>query len=415
MILTPDKTFTWNGLKINEYLLTNHNPNKIAMPAGPRKKTVAITVHNTNSISVASGTTEAEQYTRATVNNAMDTVRVHFYVDDYCAWQNLPLDYVNWSCADGTANPNSGNNTTVAIEVIGSTGKAEANAIKLIAYLLNKYNLTIESGLRSHTYWLNVRDGVSGSIDYLNTRKHPYKWCPLYILPHWDTFKSQCAAALASLKTSTGTPAAQTEMYRIRKSWADVKSQIGAFTSLDNAKKAWKEGYTIYNSKGEVVYPTAESTPVQPKPSTPVAAPVKEKTIDVIYRARTTKWLSEIKNCNDTNDMGYSGIEYTPIRCLAAKASEGILKYRVHLLGGGWLSWISKYNLNDMYHGYAGLPNQQIDAIQVQLTGVDGYEAQYRVSTTKSNGYYPWVLGVSDYAGVLGRAIDKIQIKIVKK
>jgi len=129
----------------------------------------------------------------------MDTVRVHYYVDDYCAWQNLPLDWVNWSCADGTSNPNSGNNTTVAIEVIGNTGKAEANAIKLIAYLLNKYNLDIDSGLRSHTYWLNVRDGITGTIEYLNTRKHPYKWCPLYILPHWDTFKENCRATLKSL------------------------------------------------------------------------------------------------------------------------------------------------------------------------------------------------------------------------
>ena len=421
MILTPDNVTYINGVKVNQYLLTDNknNPNKIAMPAGNRKKTVAITVHNTNSISVASGTTEAEQYTRATRNNAMDTVRVHFYVDDYCAWQNLPLDYVNWSCADGTANPNSGNNTTVAIEVIGSTGKAEANAIKLIAYLLNKYNLTVESGLRSHTYWLNVRDGVSGSIDYLNTRKHPYKWCPLYILPHWDTFKSQCAAALASLKTSTGTSAA--EMYRIRKSWAEAGSQIGAYTSLENAKKAWKEGYVIYNSKGEAVYPTSSNStpaaqPSKPAQSTTPAKPTTPtKNIDVIYKVRTNKWLGEIKNCNDTNDMGYAGIERFPIRCLMAKVSEGVLHYRVHIIGGGWLGWITKYNINDWYNGYAGLPTQQIDGVQAYLTGVDGYEVQYRVSSAQSNSYYPWVTGLNDYAGVFGRTIDKVQMKIVKK
>lgn len=412
MILTPDKTFTWNGLKINEYLLTNHNPNKIAMPAGPRKKTVAITVHNTNSISVASGTTEAEQYTRATVNGAMDTVRVHFYVDDYCAWQNLPLDWVNWSCADGTSNPNSGNNTTVAIEVIGNTGQAEANAIKLIAYLLNKYNLDIDSGLRSHTYWLNVRDGITGTIEYLNTRKHPYKWCPLYILPHWGTFKENCRAALKSLQ-EVSKPA--TEMYRIRKSWNDPKSQIGAYSSLENAKKAWKEGYVIYNSKGEAVYPTT-TEPVKPtEPTAPVKPTTPVKNIDVIYRVRTSKWLSEIKNCNDINDMGYAGIENVPINCLVAKASEGTLRYRVHIIGGGWLSWISKYNISDLYNGYAGLPSYNIDAIQVQLINVQGYEAQYRVSTIKSKSYYPWVTGINDYAGVFGRQIDKIQIKIIKK
>jgi len=78
-----------------------------------------------------------------------------------------------------------------------------------------------------------------------------------------------------------GTTPATSEMYRIRKSWTDAKSQIGAYTSLDNAKKAWKEGYTIYNSKGEAVYPTATPapTPTTPaKPTTPTApaAPAKK-------------------------------------------------------------------------------------------------------------------------------------------
>jgi hypothetical protein len=36
------------------------------------------------------------------------------------------------------------------------------------------------------------------------------------------------------------------------------------------------------------------------------------------------------------------------------------------------------------------------------LTGVDGYEAQYRASTVYGRGYYPWVIGMADYAGVFG-------------
>jgi hypothetical protein len=61
--------------------------------------------------------------------------------------------------------------------------------------------------------------------------------------------------------------------------------------------------------------------------------------------------------------MGYAGIEGVATRCLVAKASEGTLKYRVHIAGNGWLGWISQYNINDWYHGYAGLPNFKIDAI----------------------------------------------------
>lgn len=51
----------------------------------------------------------------------------------------------------------------------------------------------------------------------------------------------------------------ESEMYRIRKSWADVKSQIGAYRNLDNAKKACPSGYYVFNSAGKVVYPVVSN------------------------------------------------------------------------------------------------------------------------------------------------------------
>jgi len=61
MPLTPDKTFTWNGLKVYEYLLTNHNPYGIDMPGYNLPAVpLGVTVHNTEAISVASNTTPAE-------------------------------------------------------------------------------------------------------------------------------------------------------------------------------------------------------------------------------------------------------------------------------------------------------------------------------------------------------------------
>lgn len=44
------------------------------------------------------------------------------------------------------------------------------------------------------------------------------------------------------------------EMYRIRKTWKDAKSQVGAYRSLENAKKACPYGYKVYDSKGNIVY-----------------------------------------------------------------------------------------------------------------------------------------------------------------
>lgn len=48
------------------------------------------------------------------------------------------------------------------------------------------------------------------------------------------------------------------ELYRVRKSWNDTKSQIGAYSILLNAKNACDKAgkdYFVYNSKGEVIYP----------------------------------------------------------------------------------------------------------------------------------------------------------------
>ena len=49
--------------------------------------------------------------------------------------------------------------------------------------------------------------------------------------------------------------------YRVRKSWKDKDSQIGAFTVLDNAKACVDQnpGYKAYDEDGQQVYPTASS------------------------------------------------------------------------------------------------------------------------------------------------------------
>ena len=68
-ILKPDKTRTLGGVTVNEFLLTKHNPRNIAMPSVKMEGIIGVTVHNTDWIRVANGTTPAEQYTRATYNS----------------------------------------------------------------------------------------------------------------------------------------------------------------------------------------------------------------------------------------------------------------------------------------------------------------------------------------------------------
>ena len=64
------------------------------------------------------------------------------------------------------------------------------------------------------------------------------------------------AKVTANLGGSSVTPSpSATGLYRVRKSWADVKSQKGAFKSLDYAKKcaASNPGYYVFDANGKVV------------------------------------------------------------------------------------------------------------------------------------------------------------------
>lgn len=137
-------------------------------------------------------------------------------------------------------------------------------------------------------------------------------------------------------------------------------------------------------------------------------------TIHATYKVYTGKWLPEVVDCNDKNADGYAGIQGKNMTALMAKPDKGTLKYRVHLVGKNWLPWVENYT------DFAGIRGKAIDAVQMQLIGVAGYEVQYRVSPANSKTWYGWCTGLTDatgdgYAGVFGKPIDCIQVKIVKK
>ena len=245
-ILTPDKITTLGGVTVKEYLLTKHNPNHIDMPTAQLTgKVLGVTIHNTDRIKTAAGTTPAEQYARATVNGNMKTVRVHYYVDSTCAWQNLPLSLSGWHAADGSGN---GNRRTIAIECImngsgdAADKRAEENAVRLAAALLKQYGLGINH-LYTHTHWLNVRDGKRGTVDQLNTMYNRYKMCPAYILPHWTAFKAKVQKYMRE-----GTNMAQ------KPSTANTGS-----TGAPAIRYDWKKGQKVQLYKGKTQIFASES------------------------------------------------------------------------------------------------------------------------------------------------------------
>ena len=70
------------------------------------------------------------------------------------------------------------------------------------------------------------------------------------------------AKVTAALGGSSSTNGTSSEMYRVRKSWADVKSQIGAYTVLANAKRKADEnpGYSVFNANGVNIYTTSTTS-----------------------------------------------------------------------------------------------------------------------------------------------------------
>lgn len=84
---------------------------------------------------------------------------------------------------------------------------------------------------------------------------------------------------------TTTTTTETTKLYRVRKSKDDAKSQVGAYTSLDNAKATCQSagpGYHVFDWDWNIVYSytapvvTPEPTPVQPEPTPVVPEPTPQ-------------------------------------------------------------------------------------------------------------------------------------------
>jgi len=134
--------------------------------------------------------------------------------------------------------------------------------------------------------------------------------------------------------------------------------------------------------------------------------------VNVFYRVKTVKhgWLSEVKNLED-----YAGFENSPITDVAIRIDRGSIRYRVHVKGGNWLSYVNGYDINEGVNGYAG-NGKVIDAIEVYYYTPDDVRP-YRRAKYKVN-EYPWQYdnertnNQDGYAGTFGINIVKFQIEI---
>lgn len=132
------------------------------------------------------------------------------------------------------------------------TTETQESLVWLVAKLMKEYGIGIDHVIRHYD--------VTGKIcpnPYVKNNKTRTSWT-------WDEF-------LARVKQQAGEPSSDekqsesvtTKYYRVRKSWAEKASQIGAFTVFQNAKNCVdaNPGYAAFDDNGNQVYPEAAFAP----------------------------------------------------------------------------------------------------------------------------------------------------------
>ena len=124
------------------------------------------------------------------------------------------------------------------------TDKVVNNAVELVKYLMQTYNIPIENVIRHYDVTGKFCPGIIGwNEDSGNAKK-------------WEQFKARLTGTTTATTTANLTKADDI-IYRVRKSANDAKSQIGAYKNLESAKALADKnsGYSVFEKdSGKLVY-----------------------------------------------------------------------------------------------------------------------------------------------------------------
>ena len=214
-------------MKINTSLISNNNSYAGQVPK-------YIVIHNTDNYAAGA---DAHAHAKAQHDGNFSGYSAHVFVDDKGAYQALPYNRGAWHVGVNYGGRLFGvcsNHNSIGIEMCVQSGynyeKAFQNTVNVCKQLMKQYGIDAD-----------------------------------HVLQHYDVCAKNCPSAIRAkgdwnrFKQLIGSSETVTveKYYRTRKTWEDSKSQIGAYKSLENAKKEWKQGYTIYDWNGKAVYPKA--------------------------------------------------------------------------------------------------------------------------------------------------------------
>ena len=143
---------------------------------------------------------------------------------------------------------------------------------------------------------------------------------------------------------------------------------------------------------------------------------------DVVYQvyAEGKGWLDNIVNFNNVNSNGFAGWIGKPMLALRANvkgdAKEvGYLEYRVQKIGGSWYNWQRDRQLDKNGENFAGNCKNRYDGIQMRIVGAPGKHVKYRVHVI-GIGWLDWITdygsGNKGWAGTCRYASHTVQTGI---
>lgn len=192
---------------------------------------------------------------------------VHYMVDDqnilHCMPDNLKCWHVGspgnskWIGIE-MGEPSQIKYTSGATFTVSDLAAAQAyaeaayrNAVWLIARLCKEHGWDPFTAVYTH------RDVTRQRLSNTDHVDPEHLWNGLGLGKTLLQLRRDVAAAMgqAAAAPATEQPSASGQMYRIRKTWADAASQIGAYTNLEYAKAACKDGYAVFDAAGEQIWP----------------------------------------------------------------------------------------------------------------------------------------------------------------
>ena len=217
--------------------------------------------------------------------------------------QTMPWDYRPWGCGSGPKG--SCNDGWIQFEIC-EDGLANETYLKqvyeeacqLTAYLCKKYNINPNGtvnfkGVNVPTILCHADSNALGLGSNHGDINH---WFPKFG-KSMATVRADVAKLMNTTSSSTpsNTPNSSTtkvQLYRIRKTWADSKTQMGAYSSLDNAKKACDKlggDYKVFDAEGKVIYTPA-------KPFKPYVVRVNVEKLNVRAQPNNTSKVKMVFN-----------------------------------------------------------------------------------------------------------------------